>query len=179
MLKFSHSLNFFIFIFLFGLGYDNANSSATIVALQEKQTGLFGEAFGSGSCTVEVDSKNNEIKLSNVISTDKGARARCIIRANVSSEKKVVRLVPLALKGEVKKAPATVSISLIVTGGALGIAKALPSSYTFTKPAKFNLINKISKTNYFQGNATVGINLILTGGTAEITEMRFALQEKK
>ncbi|MEH1901254.1 MAG: hypothetical protein V7L04_07530 [Nostoc sp.] len=83
---------------------------------------------------------------------------------------------PLALKGEVKKALATIAISLISMGGAISEEKLPILSKNYTSPTKLNLTNQIPKTNYLT-TGSFGINLILAKaeGELELTDMKFAL----
>ncbi|MHC5732716.1 MAG: hypothetical protein ACYTXY_53475, partial [Nostoc sp.] len=52
-------------------------------------------------------------------------------------------------------------------------------SKNYTSPTKFNLTNQIPKTNYLT-TGSFGINLILatSEGELELTDMKFALQQK-
>ena len=103
-----------------------------------------------------------------------------MIRINTSNTTKQFRLVPLAFKGEVKKAPAQVAISSFVIGDQP--ASFLYQSPLYGSPLKFDLTNKILPSNYTTKERSVlGINLVLitTGGESELTDdIRFALQQK-
>lgn len=166
MLRLRNTLNFFILICLFYFGYFDANSSAA-----QAQTRF----SATGDCNVRFDPKTSEINLVSKLTVNaQSKRARCIIRINAPNTQKQFRLVPLALKGTVKKAPATVAISSILIGG-----KPTSSSKKYTSPTKFDLTNQIPKTNY-TNNGVFGINLVLTttGGELQLTDMKFALQQK-
>jgi hypothetical protein len=168
MLRVKNVLSFFILMCLVYFGYFDANSTAA-----QNQPRL----LVNGDCNVKFDSKTSEFKLvSKIIVNAQSRRARCIIRINTPNAQKQFRLVPLALKGEVKKAPATVAISSILIGG-----QPTSISKKYTNSTKFDLTNQISKTNYTtQGKSVFGINLVLTttGGELELTDMRFALQQR-
>ncbi|MGL4622374.1 MAG: hypothetical protein ACRCZS_25495 [Chroococcidiopsis sp.] len=161
-------LNSFIFLCLLYFSFYDANSS---VAQAQSRLSVNGE------CNARFDSKTNEIRLVSKITVNaRSKRARCIIRISVPNTQKQFRLVPLALKGRVNKAPATVAISSILVGDR-------PTSLTkkYTSPTKFDLTNQIPKTGYTtQGRSVFGINLVLTtiGGDLELTDMRFALQQR-
>ncbi|MBN3909251.1 MAG: hypothetical protein HWQ35_22640 [Nostoc sp. NMS1] len=174
MLALSYTRNFFILICLFSLGCYNTNSS-TVATSQENQPQF---SINDG-CKINFDPKTSEFKLASKITVStQSPRARCIIRINTSNAQKQFRLVPLALKGEVKKAPATVAISSILIG-----EQQQPTSVSkkYTSSTKFDLTNQIPKTNYTTKEKSVlGINLVLmtTEGELDVTEMKFALQEK-
>ena len=175
MLRLSYARNFFILICLFSLGCYDANSS-TLATSKENQP----KFSVNDGCNINFDPKRNEFKLvSKITVTAQSPRARCIIRITTSNEQKQVKLVFSALKGEVKKAPATVSISLISSGGAIGQERSPILSKNYTSPTKFNLTNQIPKTNYLT-TGSFGINLILatSEGELELTDMKFALQQK-
>jgi len=155
---------------LLGFGCDNANLKASIPVSKQNQPGL----SVTGGCNVSLDPKTNEIKLLSKITVGAESRSRCIIRINAPNAQKRVRLVPLAFKGEVKKAPATVAISSILIGD-----QPTNVSKTYTSPTKFDLTNQIPKTNYTStGKNVFGINLVLitNRGSLEITDMKFAIQ---
>ncbi|MCC5641665.1 hypothetical protein LC607_01555 [Nostoc sp. CHAB 5824] len=174
MLKLNYVRNFFILICLFSLGCYDANSS-TVATSQENQP----QFSVSDGCKINFDTKKSEFKLASKITINaQSPRARCIIRINTSNAQKQFRLVPLALKGEVKKAPATVAISSILIG-----EQQQPTSVSkkYTSSTKFDLTNQIPKTNYTTKEKSVlAINLILmtTQGELEVTDMKFALQQK-
>ncbi|MEH1939946.1 MAG: hypothetical protein V7L01_06990 [Nostoc sp.] len=175
MLKLSSKRIFSILICLFSLGCYDTNSS-TVATSQANQP----QFSVSDGCKISFDPKKSEFKLASKITVNaQSPRARCIVRINTSNAQKQVRLVPLTFKGEVKKAPATVSISLISIGGASGDKKLPVLSKNYTSATKFNLTNQIPKTNYLT-TGTFGINLILatSEGELELTEMKFALQQK-
>jgi hypothetical protein len=168
MLRLSYVLKSFILISLVCFGCFDANSSA---AQNQPQLSV------NGGCNVSFDPKTSEVKLVSKITVNaQSRRARCIIRIKTPNAQKQFRLVPLALKGEVKKAPATVAISSILIGG-----QPTSLSKKYTNSTKFDLTNQIPKTNYTsQGKSVFGINLVLTttGGELELTDMRFALQQR-
>jgi hypothetical protein len=167
--KLSYLLSFCILVFLFGCGFNDANSSTNSAMTKQNQPG-----FSATGCNVRFDRNTNQIQLLSKITVGSGARTRCIIRLNSPNPQKRFRLVPLAFKGTVKKAPATVAISSILIGD-----KPTNVSKTYTSPTKFDLTNQIPKTNYTStGKNVFGINLILMtkGGSLEITDMKFAIQ---
>jgi hypothetical protein len=174
MLTLSYARNFLILICLFSLGCYDADSS-TVTTSKENQP----EFSVSGGCNVNFDPKTSEFKLvSKITVSAQSPRARCIVRINTSNAQKQFRLVPLALKGKVKKAPATVAISSILIG-----EQQQPTSLSrkYTSSTKFDLTNQIPKTNYTTKEKSVlGINLVLmtTEGELELTDMKFALQQR-
>ncbi len=171
MLTLSYLLSFSILICLFGCDFYSSNSSANVAIARQNQPRF----VVSGECNVNFDPNTNEIKLLSKMTVDaQSPRARCIIRISTPNGQKGVRLVPLALKGEVKEAPATVAISSILIGD-----KPTSLSKKYTTTTKFDLTNKIPKTNYTtNGKSVLGINLVLmtNGGELELTDMKFALQ---
>jgi len=166
MLRVRSTLGFFILVCLFYFGfYDTSLSTAQNQPRVSVNDG----------CNVRFDPKTSEIKLVSKITVNaQSKRTRCIIRIHAANPQKQFRLVPLALKGRVKKAPATVAISSILIGD-----KPASLSKKYTSPTKFDLTNQIPKTNYTT-NGIFGINLVLmtTGGELELTDMRFALQQR-
>ena len=166
MLGLKNVTNFCILISLVYFGCFDANSSAA-----QNQS----EFIVNGGCDVRFDPKTREIKLVSTITVNaQSKRARCIIRIKAPNSQKQFRLVPLALKGRVEKAPATVAISSTLIGDQ-------PSrlSQKYTSPTNFDLTNQIPKTNY-RNNGVFGINLVLmtAGGELELTDMKFVLQQK-
>ena len=164
MLKVRSAVGFFVLVCLFYFGLYDINLSAA-----QSQP----RVSANNECNVRFDPKTNQIKLLSTITVNaRSKRARCIIRINASNPQKQVRLVPLALKGRVKKAPATIAISSILIGD-----KPARLSKKYTSPTEFDLTNQIPKTNYTT-NGVFGINLVLmtTAGELELTDMRFALQ---
>lgn len=171
MIKLRYVADFFILLGLLSLGCSSANSG-TINNPNQKQLRL----AVTGDCNLSLDSKTNEIKLVSKIVVPTQSRARCIVRISKFNTQKQYRLVPLALKGTVKKAPATVSISANLVGD-----QPSRTSKEYTSPTKFDLTNQIPKTNYTtMGKSVLGINLVLStkAGELELTDMRFALQAK-
>lgn len=171
MLKIKYVINCFVITGLLSLGCSSANSGPLLTQNQKQP-----QLTVNGDCKVSLDPKTNEVKLVSKIIVSAQSRARCIIRINSSNAQKQYRLVPLALKGIVKKAPATVAISLNLIG-------EQPSRTTkeYTSSTKFDLTNQIPKTNYTTKEKSVlGINLVLITkeGELELTDMRFALQPK-
>ena len=168
MLKSKSVFNCFILICLFYFGCFDANPTA---AQNQPQLSV------NGKCNVSFDPKKSEVKLVSKITVNAQTKqARCIIRINPPNAQKQFRLIPLALKGEVKKAPATVAISSILIGG-----QPTSLSKKYTNSTKFDLTNQIPRTNYTTHVKSVfGINLVLTttGGELELTDMRFALQQR-
>ena len=168
MLRLNYVLKSFILVCLIYFGCFDAHSTA---AQTQPQFSV------NGGCNVSYDPKTSEVKLVSKITVNaQSRRARCIIRINTPNAQKQFRLVPLALKGEVKKAPATVAISSILIGG-----KPTRLAKNYTSSTKFDLTKQIPTTNYTtQGKSVFGINLVLTttGGELELTDMRFALQPR-
>ena len=174
MLRLSYTRNFFILICLSTLGCYDANSS-TVATSQPNQP----QFSVNDECKISFDPKKREFKLASKLTVSPELpRVRCIIRINTSNAQKQFRLVPLALKGEVKKAPGTVAISSILIS-----EQQQPTSVSikYTSSTKFDLTNQIPKTNYTTKEKSVlAINLVLmtTKGELEVTDMKFALQEK-
>lgn len=169
--KIKYVVNCLILSSLLCWGCSNANSR-TLTTLSQNQPQL----SVNGDCKVSLDSKTNEVKLVSKITVSAQSRARCIIRIKSLNTQKQFRLVPLALRGTVKKAPATVAISSILIGD-----PPTRTAKKYTSPTKFDLTNQIPKTSYTTKEKSVlGINLILTtnGGELELTDMRFALQQR-
>ncbi|MBN3926765.1 hypothetical protein [Nostoc sp. NMS4] len=175
MLKLSDARNFFILTSLFFVCCYDANSSS-IASSIENQPQI---AVNSG-CNIKFDPTTRQFTLISKITVNAQlSRARCIIRINTSNIQKQFRLVPLAFKGEVKKAPAQVAISSFLLG-------TQPTSLVYPSSSngislKFDLTKQILPTNYTsQGNSVLGINLVLrsTGGELELTDVKFALQQK-
>lgn len=169
MLLINNVLSFFILMCLFYFGYSDANSS---VAQAQPQF------ISSGKCKVKFDPKTNEIKLESKLIVDaQSKRATCNFRLSYSNPQKQARLVPLALKGTVKKVPATISIRSSLFSGSMPPIKLLSKEYT--SPTKFDLTKQVPKTNYTT-NGVFGINLVLatTRGELELTDLKFALQRK-
>ncbi|MEH2339275.1 hypothetical protein [Nostoc sp.] len=174
MLRLSDARNFFVLIPLFFLCYD-ANSYSIAIPIENQP-----QFSVNKGCNINFEPKTSELKLSSKIAVNAQlSRARCIIRINTSNTTKQFRLVPLAFKGEVKKAPAQVAISSFVIGDQPD--RFLYQSPLYGSPLKFDLTNKILPTNYTTKERSVlGINLVLitTGGESELTDIRFALQQK-
>lgn len=171
MIKLKYVTNLFIIVGLLFLGCSSANSG-TITNPNEKQLRL----AVTGDCNLSLDPKTNEIKLVSKIVVSAQSRARCIVRISKFNTQKQYRLVPLALKGRVKKAPATVAISVNLIG-----EQPSRTSKEYTSPTNFDLTNQIPKTNYTTTDKSVlGINLVLSTkvGELELTDMRFALQPR-
>lgn len=175
MLRFSYARNFFILTCLFSLsGYD-VNSSSFATSIQNQP-----QVSVSKGCNLNFDPVTSELKLGTKITVNAQVpRARCIIRINTSNTQKQFRLVPLAFKGEVKKAPAQVAISSILIG-------TKPSRFLYQSPPSgssinFDLTANIVPTNYTTKEKSVlGINLVLmtSGGELELTDIRFKLQQQ-
>jgi hypothetical protein len=175
MLRLSDARNFFILICLVSLScYDgNSSSFATSIANQPQFS-------VNKDCNINYDPTTSQFTLATKITVNaQSPRGRCIIRINTSNTQKQFRLVALAFKGEVKKAPAQVAISSFLIG-------ELPTRFLYQSPPsgssiKFDLTNKILPTNYTTKEKSVlGINLVLTttGGELELTQMKFALQQQ-
>ncbi len=174
MLRLIYLVSFPILISLLGFGFYQSNSSSDVLISRQNQP----ELIVSGECNVKFDRKTNEIKLLSKMTVDpQSRRVRCLIRINNPNKQKRVRLVPLAFKGRVKKAPATVAISSMLIGD-----QPTSVSKTYRSSTKFDLTNKIPKTNYTnKGKSVFGINLVLMTdrGNLELTDMKFALQGYK
>lgn len=171
MSKLSYVITLFILVYFFGLSYSNAKLSTINISQNPSQLSVVGD------CKVSFDSKTSQLKLVSKIAVGpQMKRARCIVRFTTPNTQKQFRLVPLAVKGEVKKASTSVAISSILIGD-----KPTSLSKKYTTPTNFDLTNQIPKTNYTtQGKNVFGINLVLasTGGELEMTDMTFALQQK-
>ena len=171
MLRLKYLLNFLLLASLFTFSSCNANSNTDAATSKESQSGF----RVTGDCDVVFDSQNNEIKLVSDITVGPESRARCIIRVQAPSPQKQVRLVPIALKGKVTKAPATLSISSIL----IGDDEPTSVSKLYKSPTSFDLTNQIPSTGYTKsGKSIFGINLIVstTDGSLEITDLKFAIQ---
>ncbi|MBD2446679.1 hypothetical protein H6G76_05760 [Nostoc sp. FACHB-152] len=171
MLKLSYARNFFILISLFSL---YANSSSIANAQESQQQPIVT------GCKVNYDAGTRELKLVEpLIVNAQSSRARCIIRINTPNTQRQFRLVPLAFKGEVRRTPATVAVASLLIGGTQGIkvtrirydSPPLPSG-------RFDLTSQIIPTDY-TNSGTFGLNVVLSssGGEAQLTEMRFVLQQ--
>lgn len=148
----------------------NVNSASS----QETESGF----RVTGDCDVVFDEQSNQIKLVSKLIVGPESRSRCIIRVQSPNPQKRLRLVPLALKGKVLKAPATLAISSILIG------RDEPTSFSesYTKPTSFDLADEIPITGYTgDGKNVFGINLTVSTreGSLEITEMRFAIQSNR
>ncbi|MBN3943895.1 hypothetical protein [Nostoc sp. NMS9] len=172
MLRLSDTRNFFILMCLFFFYCYDANSSSTAAPINNQPR--FSVNKG---CNISFDPQINQFTLRAPITVKaQPSRARCIIRIDTSNTQKQFRLVPLALKGVVKKAPARVAITSFLLGD-----KPTPYQITYGSATNFDLTNKILPTNYTTtGKSVLGINLVLTttGGELELTQLKFALQQK-
>lgn len=171
MSKLKYLLNLFILVSLFSFSSCNSNSDINAATSQENQAGL----TVTGDCDVVFDPQTNEIKLVSDLTVGPESRARCIIRVESPSPYKQVRLVPIAVKGEVTKAPATLSISSILVGG----DDPTSVSKLYNSPTSFDLTDQIPSTDYTtEGQSVFGINLIVSTneGSLEITDLKFAIQ---
>ncbi|MBN3875058.1 MULTISPECIES: hypothetical protein [unclassified Nostoc] len=170
MLRLSNARNFFILMCLFFFYSYDANSSSTAAAIDNQPKFLVNKR-----CNISFDPQINQFTLgSNLTVNAQSPRARCIIRINISNTQKQFRLVPLALKGVVKKAPAQIAISSFLVG-----EKPTPYQMIYGSAMNFDLTNQILPTNYTStGKSVLAINLVLTtnGGELELTDMKFALQ---
>lgn len=171
MLKLSYARNFFILISLFSL-YAN---SFSIANAQENQP----QPLISG-CNVNYDSGTRELKLATpIIVNAQTSRARCVIRINTPNAQRQYRLVPLAFKGEVRRTPATVAVASLLLGGAQGTKVTRVRYQSPPLPSgQFDLTSQIIPTDY-TNTGTFGLNVVLSssGGEAQLTEMRFVLQQ--
>ncbi|MEM7590739.1 MAG: hypothetical protein AAF383_04340 [Cyanobacteria bacterium P01_A01_bin.83] len=171
MLKLKYLLNFLLVISLVGFGSCYANSDTDIAISQESESGL----RVTGDCDVVFNEQTNEIELVSKITVAPESRARCIIRIQSPDPNKSLRLVPLALKGKVTKAPATLAVSSVLIG------EDNPTSFaeSYNKPTSFDLANEIPTTGHTTAGQNVfGINLTVSTqeGSLEITDLKFAIQ---
>lgn len=171
MLKLKYLLNFLLGMSLLGSGSCYANPSDDVAISVQSESGL----RVTGDCDVVFNEQTNEIELVSNIIVAPESRARCIIRVQSPNPQKQVRLVPLALKGKVTKAPATLAVSSILIGA------DEPTSFaeSYTKPTSFNLVNEIPTTGYTTtGQNVFGINLTVSTqeGSLEITDFKFAIE---
>ncbi|MEH2178904.1 hypothetical protein [Nostoc sp.] len=170
MLKLSDTRNFFILMCLFSFFCYDANSSRAAAPINNQPRFLVNKR-----CNITFDPQINQFTLRTPITVNtQSSRARCIVRIDTSNTQKQFRLVPLALKGVVKKAPAGVAITSFLLGD-----KPTPYQMTYGSATNFDLTNKILPTNYTTpGKSVLGINLVLTttGGELQLTELKFALQ---
>ena len=171
MLKLKYLLNFFLIVSLFTFSSCKANSNTDAKTSPESESGF----IVTGDCDAVFDPQTNEIKLVSALRVGPESRARCIIRVEAPSSQKQVRLVPVALKGEVTKAPATLSISSIL----IGDDEPTSVSKLYDSPTSFDLTNQIPSTSYTKdGSSVFGINLLVstTGGSLQITDLKFAIE---
>ncbi|MEH1803975.1 MAG: hypothetical protein ACYTXT_17300 [Nostoc sp.] len=170
MLRLSNARNFFILMCLFFFYSYDANSSSTAAAIDNQPKFLVNKR-----CNISFDPQINQFTLSSNLTVNaQSPRARCIIRINTSNTQKQFRLVPLALKGVVKKAPAQIAISSFLVG-----EKPTPYQMIYGSAMNFDLTNQILPTNYTStGKSVLAINVVLmtNGGELELTDMKFALQ---
>ncbi|WP_445628173.1 hypothetical protein [Nostoc sp. DSM 114167] len=171
MLRLSDARNFFILMCLFFFCY-NANSSTTAVAIDNQPNFLVNRR-----CNITFNPQINQFTLGSPITVNaQSPRARCIVRINTSNTQKQFRLVPLAVKGVVKNAPAQISISSFLLGD-----RPTPYQMMYGSAMNFDLTNQIPPTNYTTtGKSVLGINLVVmtNGGELELTELKFALQQQ-
>ncbi|MCC5630101.1 hypothetical protein [Nostoc sphaeroides] len=175
MFRLSDARNFLILTCLFSLFCYDANSSSVATSIENQP-----RLIVAGACNINLDPKTSEFKLVSPITVSgQSQRARCIIRISPSNPQKQVRLVFLALKGEVKKAPARVAISSLLIGNQPTPSRVLYQSPLYGSSIKFDLTDKILPTNYTT-NGVFGINLILRtdGGELELTDLKFRLEQK-
>ena len=172
MLRLSDARNFFMLICLFFFYCYDGNSSSTAAAIDNQPNFLV-----SRRCNISFDPQINQFTLRSPITVNaQSPRARCIVRINTSNTQKQFRLVPLAVKGVVKKAPARVAITSFLLGD-----KPTPYQMIYGSAMNFDLTNQILPTNYTTtGKSVLGVNLVLitNGGELELTEMKFALQQQ-
>ncbi|MEH2089227.1 hypothetical protein [Nostoc sp.] len=172
MLRLSDARNFFILMCLFFFYSYDANSSSTAAPVNNQPR--FSVNRG---CNITFNPQISQFTLRAPITIKaQSSRARCIIRIDTSNTQKQFRLVPLALKGVVKKAPAQVAITSFLLGD-----KPTPYQIRYGSAINFDLTKQILPTNYTStGKSVLGINLVLTttGGELELTDLKFALQQK-
>ncbi|WP_414512179.1 hypothetical protein [Nostoc sp. PCC 9305] len=172
MLRLSDARNFFILMCLFFFYCYDANSSSIATAIDNQPKFLVNRR-----CNISFDPQINQFTLRSPITVNaQSPRARCIVRINISNTQKQFRLVPLAVKGVVKKAAARVAITSFLLGD-----KPTPYQMIYGSAMNFDLTNQILPTNYTTtGKSVLGVNLVLTttGGELELTEMKFALQQQ-
>ncbi|MEH2257689.1 hypothetical protein [Nostoc sp.] len=172
MLRLSDARNFFILMCLFFFYSYDANSSSAAAPINNQPR--FSVNKG---CNISFDPQISQLTLGAPITVKaQSSRARCIVRIDTSNTQKQFRLVPLALKGVVKKAPVRVAITSFLLGD-----KVTPYQITYGSATNFDLTKKILPTNYTTtGKSVLGINLVLTttGGELELTELKFAVQQK-
>jgi hypothetical protein len=172
MLRLSDGRNFFILICLFFFYCYDAHSSSTATTIDNQPKFLVNRR-----CNISFDPQINQFTLGSPITVNaQSPRARCIVRIDTSNTQKQFRLVPLALKGVVKKAPARVAITSFLLGD-----KATPYQITYGNARNFDLTKQILPTNYTtKGKSVLGINLVLTttGGELVLTDFKFAVQQK-
>ncbi|MDZ8257320.1 hypothetical protein [Nostoc sp. ChiQUE01b] len=172
MLRLSDARNFFILMCLFFFCCYDANSSSTAAAIDNQPKFLVNKR-----CNISFDPQINQFTLVSPITVNaQSSRARCIIRIDTSNTQKQFRLVPLAFKGVVKKAPAQIAITSFLLGD-----QPTPYQITYGSAINFDLTNQILPTNYTTtGKSVLGINLVLTttGGELELTDLKFALQQQ-
>ncbi|MEH2168133.1 MAG: hypothetical protein V7K41_15945 [Nostoc sp.] len=172
MLRLSDARNFFILMCLSFICCYDANSSSAAAPIDNQPKFSVNKR-----CNISFDPQISQFTLRAPITVNaQSSRARCIIRIDTSNTQKQFRLVPLAFKGVVKKAPARVAITSFLLGD-----KATPYQITYGSAINFDLTNKILPTNYTAtGKSVLGINLVLTttGGELELTELKFAVQQK-
>ncbi len=172
MLRLSDARNFFMLMCLFFFYCYDANSSSAAAPINNQLR--FSVNRG---CNISFDPKISQFTLRSPITVKaQSPRARCIIRIDTSNTQKQFRLVPLAVKGVVKKASARVAITSFLLGD-----KATPYEITYGNARNFDLTKQILPTNYTStGKSVLGINLVLTttGGELELTDFKFAVQQK-
>ena len=179
MFQLKYFLNLSIVIPLLFSGYCYAGSQTDAdINLNVNSTNSSDEESGfrvTGDCDVVFDEQTNKIKLVSKLVVDPESRSRCIIRVQSPNSAKRLQLVPLAIKGKVTKAPASIAISSILVG------EDEPSSFsqTYTKPSTFDVTNDIPVTGYTtSGQNVFGINLTVSTrkGSLEITELEFVIK---
>ncbi|WP_334704919.1 hypothetical protein [Nostoc sp.] len=172
MLRLSDARNFFILMCLFFFYSYDANSSSAAAPINSQLR--FSVNRG---CNISFNPQISQFTLRSPITVKaQSSRARCIIRIDTSNTQKQFRLVPLAVKGVVKKAPARVAITSFLLGD-----KPTPYQITYGNAINFDLTKQILPTNYTtKGKSVLGINLVLTttGGELELTDLKFAIQQK-
>jgi Domain of unknown function (DUF4360) len=118
-----------------------ANLIATKALAQEQPSIQFGQAIGSGGCIVEDQLAGSDGRTLSIIldkmSARNGKRQRCILRVDTTIPSGFhVQDVQILYQGstEVRSGSRGTSLSrsYIFTGGALGVARATPTTTQFT-----------------------------------------------
>ncbi|MGJ5629513.1 DUF4360 domain-containing protein [Nostoc sp. CALU 1950] len=145
------------------------NLIATKVLAQDPPSIQFGNAIGSGGCIVEDQLVGSDGRTLSIIldkmSARNGKRQRCILRVDTAIPSGFhVQDVQILYQGstEISQGKTSLSRSYIFTGGALGVAKATPTTTQFTSSnplfqAQDNLTVASASCG---GQGQLGINMI-------------------